>query len=188
MKSTIIFAVIVNLLAATVIGLDSRTRTDEETAILTEPIELAVEYTSSEENTPPPEPEHIFTAYDAELIGRTIWGEAEGVQSKAERAAVAWCVLNRVDARGVTIEEAVTARKQFQGYRPADQWGECPQEHIELAMDVLLRWEAEKNGAENVGRVLPAEYQYFMGDGERNHFTVEYLGTDAWDWSMASPY
>lgn len=129
--------------------------------------------------------EYIPNPREVELIGRTIWGEAGGVQSKAERAAVAWCVLNRVDARGQSIEEVVTAYKQFHGYRPT---GDCPQEHLELAADVLVRWYAEKKGATDVGRTLPAEYLYFVGDGRQNHFTVEYESADYWDWSLPNPY
>lgn len=131
------------------------------------------------------EDKHTMNPRDVELIGRTIWGEAGGVQSEAERAAVAWCILNRVDAYGKSIEEVVTAPKQFHGYRPK---GDCPQEHLELAADVLARWYAEKNGATEVGRTLPADYLYFVGDGERNHFSVEYESTDFWTWSLANPY
>lgn len=122
---------------------------------------------------------------EVELIGRTIWGEAGGVKSKAERAAVAWCILNRVDERGQTIEQVVTEPQQFIGYRT---WGECPQEHLDLAADVLMRWHAEKKGAENVGRTLPTGYQFFVGDGERNHFTQEWRSHDYWDWSLRNPY
>lgn len=122
---------------------------------------------------------------DVELIGRTIWGEAGGVQSEAERAAVAWCILNRVDAWGKSIEEVVTAPNQFYGYR---QNGECPQEHLDLAEDVLLRWADEKAGAENVGRTLPEGYLYFIGDGERNHFSKDWKSTAYWDWTLFDPY
>lgn len=139
--------------------------------------------TEPETEAEPPAPE--LDPYAVELIGRTIWGEAMGVKSKAERAAVAWCILNRVDAWGWSIERVVTAPYQFQGYRPN---GDCPQEHLDLAADVLARWSAEKNGAKNAGRVLPADYLYFMGDGAQNHFTKEYLNTNYWDWSLADPY
>lgn len=122
---------------------------------------------------------------EIELIGRTIWGEADGVKSEAERAAVAWCILNRVDATGQSIEEVVTAPEQFKGYRT---WGKCPQRHLDLAEDVMTRWNAEKDGAEKVGRVLPADYLYFIGDGERNHFSIEWKSTDYWDWSLINPY
>lgn len=134
---------------------------------------------------PEPELPEGVPAYAAELIGRTIWGEAGGVEDPAERAAVAWCILNRVDAWGQSIFDVVTAPMQFQGYR---QYGECPQEHIDLAADVLARWADEKAGVENVGRVLPAEYLYFLGDGEHNHFSVEFLEPLFWDWSLDSPY
>lgn len=122
---------------------------------------------------------------EVELIGRTIWGEAGGVKSKAERAAVAWCILNRVDAYGKTIKEVVTAPNQFHGYRTA---GECPQKHLDLAADVLARWYAETDGEANVGRVLPSEYLYFVGDGWRNHFSKKWRSTDYWDWSLSNPY
>lgn len=133
------------------------------------------------------EPEELDPV-EVELIGRTIWGEADGVKSEAERAAVAWCILNRVDASGQTIEEVVTAPEQFDGYRPAGKWGECPQRHLDLAADVMTRWNAEKDGAEEVGRVLPADYLYFIGDGKRNHFSIEWKSTDYWDWSLYDPY
>lgn len=146
-------------------------------------------------NTPTPAPtpepvkeERVLDPAEVEYIGRTIWGEADGVKSEAERAAVAWCILNRVDARGQTIEEVVTAPRQFHGYRPADKWGDCPQRHLDLAADVMARWYAEKDGAEDVGRVLPAEYLFFVGDGERNHFSIEWQGTDFWNWSLDDPY
>lgn len=133
------------------------------------------------------EPEDTYTPNpeEVELIGRTIWGEAGGVESKAERAAVAWCILNRVDAWGKSIEEVVTAPMQFLGYRPE---GECPQEHLDLAADVLTRWNAEKEGEENVGRTLPADYLYFYGDGERNHFSIEWRSGIYWSWTLTSPY
>ena len=39
-----------------------------------------------------------------------------------------------------------------------------------------------------VGRVLPADYLWFSGDGKRNHFRNAYRGGDRWDWSLPSPY
>lgn len=143
------------------------------------------EHTPMEHELKEPEQEPTLDPRDVELIGRTIWGEAGGVQSEAERAAVAWCILNRVDASGKSIEEVVTAPNQFHGYRPT---GDCPQEHLDLAADVLTRWQAEKNGEQHVGRVLPANYLYFIGDGERNHFSKEYGSTDYWNWRLINPY
>ena len=132
-----------------------------------------------------PEVDNPLDPYEVELIGRTIWGEAEGVEDKAEQAAVAWCVLNRVDASGKTIEEIVTAPYQFYGFR---KFGEVPEEFLQLAEDVLLRWRIEKRGGEDVGRVLPEDYLFFIGDGEHNYFSKEWQATDYWDWSLKSPY
>lgn len=132
-----------------------------------------------------PETEDNTRLRDIELIGRTIWGEAGGVESEAERAAVAWCILNRVDAWDMTIEEVVTAPHQFYGYRTD---GTCPQEHLDLAEDVLSRWESEKLGTCASGRTLPAGYLYFTGDGERNHFTEEWGSSETWTWVLPNPY
>ena len=152
--------------------LGTTNETDEETP-------QPVTFEAEEPETYTPDPKEV------ELIGRTIWGEAGGVKSKAERAAVAWCILNRADARQQSIEEVVTAPKQFHGYRT---WGECPEEHLELAADVLTRWHNEKNGAEDVGRTLPSEYLYFYGYGKRNHFSKEWRSGETWDWSLNNPY
>jgi hypothetical protein len=140
--------------------------------------------TCAEQETTKPTPLIIDLA-DAELLGRTIWGEAGGIESETHRAAVAWCILNRVDAWDMTIEEVVTAPGQFHGYRP---WGECPQEHIDLAKDVLIRWTQEKLEGGYTGRVLPESYLYFIGDGYYNYFTEEWQTEDYWDWSSRSPY
>lgn len=132
------------------------------------------------------EEDNPLNPYSIELLGRTIWGEAEGVTNTAEQAAVAWCVLNRVDTTGKSIEEVVTAPRQFVGFYRVS--GEVPEQFLRLAEDVLLRWRMEKTGFEYVGRVLPAEYLYFTGDGVRNYYRKEYQSTDYWDWSLKSPY
>lgn len=126
----------------------------------------------------------LATAYDIELIARTIWGEAEIVKSRAEQAAVAWCVLNRVDLYGKPIEEIVLAPYQF---APRLR-GDVPAYFIELAEDVVDRWEREHAGYEDVGRTLPADYTFFVGDGWRNHFSIVWKSTDYWDWSLPDPY
>jgi hypothetical protein len=124
--------------------------------------------------------------YEVELIGRTIWGEAEGVGSITEQAAVAWCVLNRVDESGKSIEGVITAPNQFQGFYRVE--GPVPKPFIQLAEDVLTRWHLEKAGVEDVGRVLPADYLFFIGHGGRNHFSKEWQAPDFWDWTLESPY
>ena len=56
-----------------------------------------------------------YSESDVELIAKTVWQEARGIPSKAEQAAVVWCILNRVDDDrwGDTIAEVVTAPHQF---------------------------------------------------------------------------
>lgn len=131
----------------------------------------------------------LYTDEDVDLIAKTIYGEALVTGSDMEMAAVAWCILNRVDSDEPffpdTIEEVVTQNRQFHGY---DE-GNPVDEHIAwLAKDVLERWVTEKNGEATVGRVLPSRYLYFVGDGKHNHFTVEYQQDEEWDWSLPNPY
>lgn len=158
----------------------------------------------------PAEPEQVklYTEADVDMLARLIYTEARGVKSKTEQAAVVWVVLNRLDNTNrlqKTIADVVCAPHQFD-YRP---WAPVLPEFEELAEDVLERWEREKNGvedvgratagspaspggasrsAEDVGRVLPVEYQYFEGDGGRNWFSAEWKSQEYWDWGLASPY
>ena len=129
------------------------------------------------------------TDYEAEIeaIARTMWGEARGVPSKTEIAAVGWCILNRVDSPDFpdTVLEVCAQPKQFQGYSPVYPVTDYLRE---LAADVLTRWLRENEGEEDVGRVLPSEYLYFFGDGTRNYFTTEFLGAEVYGWELPSPY
>lgn len=124
---------------------------------------------------------------DAQTLAKLVWGEARGVGSTTEQAAVIWCVLNRLDHGGFgnSIYAVVTAKSQFTGYRSGNP---VTTEFYELALDVLFRWEREKQGYENVGRVLPKEYLFFAGSGGRNWFRPAYKSSVRWDWSLESPY
>ena len=138
--------------------------------------------------TPEPEPEvtpQPWTDEEVIVLAKMLWGEARGVSSDAEKAACVWCALNRVDQGYGDIITVVTTPKQFAGYKvenPIDD------DLITLCIDVLTRWYAEREGQVEVGRVLPADYLWFSGDGERNHFRNAYRGGDRWDWSLPSPY
>lgn len=131
--------------------------------------------------------EYVPNAAEVEALAKLIYGEAGIVPSTTEQAAVAWCVLNRVDDPRFpdTVLEVIEAPYQFSGYDP-----EYPvkEEFALLAADVLTRYRAERDGEENVGRVLPAEYCFFTGDGRRNHFTTEWKSTDRFGWTLESPY
>ena len=134
----------------------------------------------------------LYSDEDAIALAKTLWGEARGVKDNgivsgtAQKAAVVWCVLNRYDAGYEdSIYEVIVAKGQFAGYR-----ANYPVEDdlLELAYDVLDRWNAEQHGETEVGRVLPAGYFWFGGDGTYNHFRNEYRTSERWDWSLGDPY
>lgn len=112
----------------------------------------------------------------AELAGRAVWGEAGGIQDYAQRAAVVWCACNRADAWDMDIGDVLNV-DAFHGLAIK---GEVPEQHVELARDVLARWTLEAEGWQDVGRVLPSQYLYFEGDGCINHFSTEYGGGEYW--------
>jgi len=157
---------------------------EAEAALLPNPPQVVTQEVAAE---PVAEKPKLYTETDVDMLARLIYIEARGVKSRTEQAAVVWCVLNRLDnpeRSGNSIAEVVTAPFQFD-YRP---WVPVTDEFRELAVDVLERWQAEKMGEEDVGRVLPTEYQFFEGDGQRNHFTAEWKSDEFWDWSLPSPY
>lgn len=136
--------------------------------------------------------EKLYTEADVIALAKMAWGEALVTKSDTEMAATMWCVLNRFDCNDPyyrnckTIEAIVKQSGAFAGYssrNPED-------EHlIWLARDVLDRWNAEQHGETDVGRVLPADYLFFHGDGKHNHFRKEYKHDGHyWDWSLESPY
>lgn len=110
-----------------------------------------------------------YYSLEAEYIAKTVWGEARGC-TVAEQEQVIWCILNRVDSDiqyfPDNIISVVTQPNQFHGYSPDHP---VTEEHYNLALDVLDRWEAEKRG-EAVQRNLGKDYVYFHGDGEHNYF------------------
>ena len=131
--------------------------------------------------------EYLVSTYDNEIIMATkvMVAEAGGVYPLSHRAAVVWCILNRVDATGSSISSIITAPYQF-AWIPSKSYS---QEQYELVKDIFTRWLLEKEGFENVGRVLPKEYKWFHGDGYQNHFRNAYSGGyTIWDWSFPSPY
>lgn len=151
------------------------------------PVSYPKETDAPEAENEPAEQPWMPDEADVEYIAKTVYGEANIVRSTMKQAAVAWCILNRVDATGYsdTIEGVVTAPYQFSGYDPDHP---VTEELRNLAVDVLQRWHSEQDGEAEVGRVLPSDYTFFWGDGYENYFTNEWKGTDYWDWSMPNPY
>jgi hypothetical protein len=154
--------------------------TDTTAAIIEKPIAT----------TTPPMADYSAVApadNDTVMIARLIYGEAGGIPSTMERAAVAWCVLNRVDNPNYpsSIEGVILQTNQFYGYSTKHP---ATDENIAIAQDVMLRYQLEKIGVGSGGRVLPADYVYFTGDGIRNYFEADYHSGVNWDWSMPNPY
>ncbi|MEG2103859.1 MAG: cell wall hydrolase [Oscillospiraceae bacterium] len=126
-----------------------------------------------------------YTDSDAQMLAKTLYHECRGIVSDTEKACIAWTILNRVDAGYAdTISGVVTAAAQF-AYSPnAPTWDNL----LKLSYDVLNRWDREKKGETEVGRVLPKDYLWYGGDGAHNYFRNSYKGGTRWDYSLPSPY
>ena len=126
------------------------------------------------------------TQEEIETLAKIVYREARGIKEDSHKAAVVWCILNRVDDGywGDNIVDVAT-------YPNAFAWVPDPpvdEELVDLVVDVVTRWNHEKEGLSDVGRTLPKEYLYFTGDGSYNRFTKEWGSTDYWDWSLPNPY
>ena len=129
-----------------------------------------------------------YTEDEVIMLAKVLQRECGGLPSVTEQACVAWTICNRVDSDefdGDTVTEIVTARYQFAYYYDTPVTDEL----YNLALDVLSRWNAERNGEVSVGRVLPKDYTYFTGDGVHNYFRNSYKGNySIWDYNLPSPY
>lgn len=144
------------------------------------------------EETTPIEPiqpiyvEDYVTQEEIEMIAKVLYREARGVEDKDQIAAVAWCILNRVDHPNHpnTIKEVIIQPEQFAWVEdtPVEDW------LLELANDVVYRWCLEKEGQEDVGRTLPKGYCFFIGDGKYNHFRQNFNSKQIWNWSYPQQY
>ena len=118
-----------------------------------------------------PEYEMYFTEADVIALAQMLYGEARGCTLLNQQQCV-WCVLNRVDDARFpnSIIGVVSQPGQFHGYS-ADfpVWDNL----YAVALDVVQRWAAEKQGAEVV-RELGSEYLWFTGDSVENHFRAVY--------------
>lgn len=129
---------------------------------------------------------YTVTREEIETLAKIVYQEARGIRENSHKAAVVWCILNRVDDGywGDTIVEVATYPNAFAWVPDTPVEGEL----VDLVVDVITRWNYEKEGLSNVGRTLPKDYLYFTGDGSYNHFTREWGSTDYWDWSLPDPY
>ena len=127
-----------------------------------------------------------YTEEDVLVLAKLLYGEAGSISSDTEKAAVIWCVLNRVDSESFPddIKSVVTQKSQFVGYSTSNP---VKEDLVKIVKDVLGRWQSEKNGT-GFGRVLPEDYLYFIGDGTHNNFSKEWKSRSYYDWSLDSPY
>lgn len=129
---------------------------------------------------------YTVTREEIETLAKIVYREARGIKEDSHKAAVVWCILNRVDDGywGDNIVDVATYPNAFAWVpdTPVDE------ELVDLVVDVVTRWNHEKEGLSDVGRTLPKEYLYFIGDGSYNRFTKEWRSTDYWDWSLPDPY
>lgn len=132
----------------------------------------------------------LYSAEEANIMAKLLYGEAGGVSSTREKACVCWTVCNRVDAGYGSLAGVMTQKAQFQGYKASNP---IVGSLKDLCVDVLDRWSREHAGESNVGRVLPKEYLWFLGDGTHNYFYKSYPngklnGATKWDYSLPNPY
>lgn len=138
----------------------------------------------------------LYTEDDVIAAAKMVWGEAGAVpdikngnaviSTKCQQAATIWTALNRYDMGGFNSIKAVIANPG--AYHAYFESNPATDELVELARDVLDRWNREKNGETDVGRVLPADYIYFHGDGTHNYFRNEFEGGTQWAWDYGDPY
>lgn len=136
---------------------------DEQTIIDEQEVEIVEDEESADRGLVIP---GDFTRTDIEAMARTLYGEARyGAVPEVERSMVVWTILNRLDAGrfGDSIYGICVAEYQFVGYSPENP---VTEEDMELVLDVIDRWQRERNGAEDVGRTLPNEYCYFVADSD----------------------
>ena len=127
-----------------------------------------------------------YTEAEVVMLAKLMWGEAGGIESRTEVACIGWVVCNRVDDQPepVTVASVITAPNRFY-YRESFP---VRDDLYALARDVLERWTMESLGCKRAGRVLPADYRWYAGDGKHNWFRNAYKGGDRWGYELESPY
>lgn len=143
---------------------------------------------------PAPEPEppaytQYYTENDVTMIAQVMYLEARGIKSKTEIACIGWVILNRYNAGYAnSISGVITAPNQFAWYAGAPTVSDYGYDLKALARDVLERWNREKNGETNVGRVLPSDYLWYAGRNGHNWFRNSYSGGSYWNYAWGYLY
>lgn len=131
-----------------------------------------------------------YTNNDVLMLAKVAFCESRGIKSKTEIACIMWTILNRFDTGkyGNSIAAVIKMPHQFAYRNSAPTVSDYGYDLKTLAEDVLSRWNREKNGETNVGRVLPKSYMWYGGNGVHNYFRNAYSGGTRWNYSLESPY
>ena len=116
------------------------------------------------------EPVAKYTSEEITLVCQTVYGEARGC-SKEEQQLVVWCICNRADYSGTSIEQVVTASRQFHGYDPENP---VTEEIFENVTEVLEAWSRNEEALVYEPYATTTEYRYFSGDGRHNWYREEW--------------
>lgn len=119
-----------------------------------------------------PEPEVVakYSPYEVTLVCQTVYGEARGC-SREEQMLVAWCICNRADSSGMSIEQVVKAPSQFHGYNPENP---VTDDIRSVVLEVLNAWSSGQEALVYEPYATTSDYLYFSGDGVHNWFRDEY--------------
>lgn len=162
----------------------------------TDPIIVRATEILNEEETPENHYDFLLSTYDSSfesdaiILAKVTYGEARGVSSVTEQACIAWTILNRVDSPqfGSTISAVASAPHQFAYNCNAPTVDDYGRDLLALARDIICRWQLEKRGVDEVGRVLPADYFYYGGDGTHNYFRKTFQLGEVWHYELPTPY
>lgn len=116
------------------------------------------------------EPVAKYTSEEITLVCQTVYGEARGC-SKEEQQLVVWCICNRADYYGTSVEQVVTASRQFHGYDPENP---VTEEIFENVTEVLEAWSRNEEALVYEPYATTTEYRYFSGDGRHNWYREEW--------------
>lgn len=116
------------------------------------------------------EPVVKYTSDEVTLVSQTVYGEARGC-SREEQMLVAWCICNRADISGTSIEQVVKAPRQFHGYNPEHP---VTDEIRSAVLEVLDAWSSGQEALVYEPYATTSEYLYFSGDGVHNWFREEW--------------
>lgn len=117
----------------------------------------------------PIQPEWSPDPDDVMMVSQTVWGEYRG-EDADQRAAVVWCILNRVedDRFPNAISEVVRQPHQFQGYSPNNP----AEPFADEVRDILIRWHEGEHG-------IDPSLCWFYGDGRINHYRNAWKAEEA---------